>query len=247
MNKDGYIIKKNVICNEQLEKLRGALDEAEETQWSLKKMNLPDSKRDGTVHHLVYYSKEFIKLLDMKIFDNEIEKYIGTKYIVNVFNGVIKRNELENYADKIHRDIRFHSSNINLSMNMLIMLDDFTKENGATQIYPGSHVQKNKPSEYDFEKNHIELVAPAGSAVIFNSNLWHRGGLNTTRNARRAITITMTHPWLKPQIDFCKLLKIDATSDISDYVLQVLGYNHRVPENLEQWFLPEAERFYKSR
>ncbi len=247
MESNGYLLKNNVVSGKLLARLRDDIDKAEETQWKLKECKFPSADRDGTIHHLPYYSSAFIELLDMKIFHDEISRFICGKYVINVYNGVVKFPEKESYTDKIHRDIRFFSGNINLSMNMLVMLDEFTHENGATQVYPGSHKLENQPHEKDFEKYSSELIAPEGSVAIFNSNLWHRGGVNVSKKVRRAITITFTHPWLKPQIDFCKLLGLDKSKNLSEHIFQVLGYNHRTPENFEQWFLPEAERFYNTR
>ena len=56
-------------------------------------------------------------------------------------------------------------------------IDEFTAENGATEIIPGSHLWGDeRPAEDD---PRIESVLmPAGSVVVFMGTLWHRGGAN---------------------------------------------------------------------
>lgn len=76
--------------------------------------------------------------------------------------------------------------------NSIWLLDDFTRENGATRLVPGSHLRGRTPDEEmeDPWKNHPDemiLEAPAGTAVIFNAHLWHGGTVNRTDQPRRAI------------------------------------------------------------
>lgn len=58
-------------------------------------------------------------------------------------------------------------------------LTDFTAENGATRIVPGSH---RDPGHPDPDDDSIAIAAemPAGSVMIMDSQLWHCGGPNTT-------------------------------------------------------------------
>jgi hypothetical protein len=58
-------------------------------------------------------------------------------------------------------------------------LTDFTVENGATRIVPGSHREPGHPSPDD-ESRAIAAEMSAGSVLIMDSQLWHCGGPNTT-------------------------------------------------------------------
>lgn len=76
--------------------------------------------------------------------------------------------------------------------NSIWLLDDFTAENGATRVVPGSHNSGKVPRDEmdDPAKPHLRetiLIAPAGSVVIFNSHTWHGGTLNRTDKPRRAL------------------------------------------------------------
>jgi len=79
--------------------------------------------------------------------------------------------------------------------NTVWLLDDFTTENGATRIVPGSHLVPGIPPEIAAEPmaahpNEIQVTAPAGSVIIFNSHLLHSGTKNTTEKPRRAMFVT---------------------------------------------------------
>ncbi|CAN5908461.1 hypothetical protein BH24BAC1_BH24BAC1_36740 [soil metagenome] len=76
--------------------------------------------------------------------------------------------------------------------NSIWLLDDFSRENGATRIVPGSHLKGSLPQdelEDPFAPHPDEIVieAPAGSVFIFNSHAWHGGTTNLTAAPRRAI------------------------------------------------------------
>lgn len=76
--------------------------------------------------------------------------------------------------------------------NSIWLLDDFTAENGATRVVPGSHnwvktPQQEMSNAMDTHPQEVILVAPAGTVVIFNSHTWHGGTLNRTQNPRRAL------------------------------------------------------------
>jgi ectoine hydroxylase-related dioxygenase (phytanoyl-CoA dioxygenase family) len=76
--------------------------------------------------------------------------------------------------------------------NSIWMLDDFTPENGATRIVPGSHRWARLPKDdmLDARQPHpdeILVLGSAGTAVIFNSHLWHGGTQNRTGQPRRAL------------------------------------------------------------
>jgi len=58
-------------------------------------------------------------------------------------------------------------------------LTDFTAENGATRIVPGSHKEPGHPDPDD-ESIAIAAEMPAGSVLVMDSQLWHCGGPNTT-------------------------------------------------------------------
>ena len=58
-------------------------------------------------------------------------------------------------------------------------LTDFTADNGATRIVPGSHRNPGHPDPND-ESIAIAAEMPAGSVLVMDSQLWHCGGPNTT-------------------------------------------------------------------
>lgn len=76
--------------------------------------------------------------------------------------------------------------------NSIWLLDDFTEENGATRVVPGSHRSGKVPRDVMADPNAAHpdeklLLAPAGTVVVFNSHTWHGGTLNRSPKRRRAM------------------------------------------------------------
>ncbi len=76
--------------------------------------------------------------------------------------------------------------------NSIWLLDDFTEENGATRVVPGSHrrtvrVGDELPDPLGPHPEQVTLTAPAGTVIVFNSHLWHGGTRNSTDRPRRAL------------------------------------------------------------
>jgi hypothetical protein len=72
------------------------------------------------------------------------------------------------------------------------MLDEFSQDNGATRIVPGSHLSSLLPKEsvHDVYTPHPEeqvVEGKTGDLLIFNGHCWHTGGANNTNKHRRAI------------------------------------------------------------
>lgn len=81
-------------------------------------------------------------------------------------------------------------------VNVMWPLCDFTADNGATIIWPGSHRvqdQAELPAE-----NGIVAEAPPGSAIIFLGSALHCGGPNRSERPRRGVLVSYSLGWLKP-------------------------------------------------
>jgi ectoine hydroxylase-related dioxygenase (phytanoyl-CoA dioxygenase family) len=76
--------------------------------------------------------------------------------------------------------------------NSIWMLDEFTADNGATRVVPGSHRTGELAKDVlaDPAAPHPEellVMGKAGTCVVFNSHLWHGGTANASGARRRAI------------------------------------------------------------
>ncbi len=112
--------------------------------------------------------------------------------------------------------------------NSIWLLDDFTAENGATRVVPGSHRSGLIPSMAMVDPslchpNEVLLTGPAGSVVIFNSHTWHGGTLNRTTLPRRALHAYFCRRELPAQLDQRRFLRPATFSRLTPAARYVLG------------------------
>ena len=84
--------------------------------------------------------------------------------------------------------------------NVMWMLDDFTSENGATWIVPGSHKLGRRPNKDDL-KNQMQVIGPAGNCFIFDGRLIHGSGAYLSQDPtgeRKALTYAYQPPMFRP-------------------------------------------------
>jgi ectoine hydroxylase-related dioxygenase (phytanoyl-CoA dioxygenase family) len=96
--------------------------------------------------------------------------------------------------------------------NSIWLLDDFTADNGATRVVPGSHRSGKSPRDEMTDvsavhPNEVLLLAPAGTVVVFNSHLWHGGTLNRSSRPRRAMHSYFTRRANGQQLDQKKYVR----------------------------------------
>jgi ectoine hydroxylase-related dioxygenase (phytanoyl-CoA dioxygenase family) len=110
-----------------------------------------------------------------------------------------------------------------LGVSAIWAIDDFTADNGATQIVPGSHTWGDEVPEPDDPRiRTIEMCA--GSVVVFLGSTYHRGGANTSDAARLAITPQFCEPWIRPIETMTLAVPPDVASRYSPRVQSLLGY-----------------------
>ena len=94
------------------------------------------------------------------------------------------------------------------SVVAFLYLNDSNKNNGATKIVPKSHLKLSYPDKYinpkmPYEKE-IIIEAKAGSILILNSLIWHRGGANLTGDKRGIIVTEYRQRALKQLLNLKK-------------------------------------------
>jgi ectoine hydroxylase-related dioxygenase (phytanoyl-CoA dioxygenase family) len=197
------------------------------------------------VHHLPCIGGVFLELLEHDHGQRLLDRYFQGPYILNTYGGLLNAPGAASYVGRVHRDLRTFSGDLHLMAQLLVMLDEFTEDNGATWLLTGSHRLPERPPDDVFFKEAVRAVGPAGSIVVFDSNLWHAAGANRTDRPRRALTLAFTRPFIKQQLDYPRALGYERADAFSPALRQLLGYNARVPASLDEWYQPPSRRMYR--
>lgn len=249
LKKAGFIKIESIFDDNYSDKIIKGIESGYDVCRKIQIKNEISDCTDGTLHHLLLTGDDiFLDLLKKLVSDDLyglITSFFEGKFILNTYGAVKNLKSKPSYVSNIHRDIRFFTGGFPLMLQALILLDDFTIENGATYFLEGSHLKENKPNEAYFFKNSLRALGKKGDVYFFDSNIWHAAGINTTDSDRRAITIAFTKPFMKQQLDYSRALGYNVVEKLSPELIQVLGYNSRVPSSLDEWYQKPENRFYK--
>lgn len=128
-------------------------------------------------------------------------------------------------AQGLHRDDGFapHSIDFPIVANTLFMLDDFTDENGATRVAPGSHRDGSYTSKAPPVET-VPAVGPAGTVMVFDGRLWHGTGANRSSSGRTALLAYYCRPFVRQQENMALGLAPEVIDACSPELLTLLGF-----------------------
>ena len=126
----------------------------------------------------------------------------------------------------LHRDREAWGTNIPAQIepqfNTLWAITDFTAENGATNIAPGSHKW-----DWNREANDNELtqaVMPKGSVLLYTGTVLHGGGENRSSERRIGLNLTYCLAWLRQQENQYLSCPPHIAKDLDEELQDLLGY-----------------------
>lgn len=156
-----------------------------------------------------------------------VEKFLGDYFVLMLQNGILNVPSVgdEQNAGHWHRDLNYQHfiSTRPISISALFCVDDFSEETGGTHVLPASHKTEAFPSE-EFVRQHEQVInAEAGSVLVFDSMLYHRGGRNRSPRTRRALNHMYTLPFVKQQISLPAILEGKYRED--PFLNKFLGYD----------------------
>jgi ectoine hydroxylase-related dioxygenase (phytanoyl-CoA dioxygenase family) len=245
MKTTGWFIFENVVDESLVKELIVDLEQAYEIRRPIQIKNGVDANTEGTAHHLLADGKSFIELLKRAHLDEYLKSFFEGNYILNTFGGNLNLRKQFTYASVVHRDVRTYTREIKFLLNIIVMLDDFTLDNGATHLLSGSHLRRGKPSDEEFFSQADRAVGKSGSIVLWDSNIWHAAGENKTDFPRRSLSLIYSKPFMKQQFDYPRSVGYENLDSYSENFKQIVGYNARVPASLDEWYQTPEKRFYK--
>ena len=128
-------------------------------------------------------------------------------------------------AQTIHRD-RWawgkHLSHLEPQFNTIWAITDFTSENGATQVVPGS---TQWPDDQEIQPEQItQAEMKAGSVLVYSGSVFHSGGANTSDQDRVGINITYALGWLRQEENQYLSCPPELAKDLSPTLQGLPGY-----------------------
>jgi ectoine hydroxylase-related dioxygenase (phytanoyl-CoA dioxygenase family) len=230
LKRDGYVILERAIDRTEVSELIAALAPYE--------ANRPmgrtafEGQKSQRVYSLAGKGAAFQRLAEHPRIVALLDRVLMPNYLLSTMQSI--RLHQGEHAQPWHTDDAFYvmprpHASLSLAVSVIWAIEDFTRDNGATEVIPGSHLWG---MEHPDSRDHAIVAAemPAGSAIVFDAALWHRGGANQTTHATRlAISPQYCQPWLRPQESQLLIVPPDAARACSDRMRAMLGYSIHPP------------------
>ena len=235
---DGAVIVEDILTPEQLTNLNTELDQfVAQTETGLRNptteamiefYGLSTVRIDG----LPAKSRTFLEVMLLPQLCETADHFLlpsCADYLLNT--GQLIQIGPGETSQELHRDEtaweEVPSPTPQLEIEAMFALTDFTADNGATQVVPGSH---RWPREREANAEEIARAEmKAGSALVYLGSAIHGGGANiTTHEQRRGMFLGYVVGWLRTEENLFLTVPIDAVRTMRVRIQELLGYKaHR--------------------
>ena len=226
--RDGFVIVERALDRDQLAALVAALAPHE----AVRPMGRSafEGQHSQRVYSLAGKGDAFLRLAEHPRVIALLDRLLMPNYLLSTLQSIRvhpgERRQAWHTDDAFYFAPRPHA--LPLAVSVMWAIEDFTEDNGATEVIPGSHRWGlDHPDTRDHDV-HVAAM-PAGSAIVFDAALWHRGGANTTSRTRLAISPQYCQPWLRPQESQLLIVPPDAARACSERMRAMLGYSIHPP------------------
>ena len=242
MKRDGYYIVEKAFSDDFCDQVVEALNRIE-VEYQIQPMDMDFSGRNTVrIMNLLQYDDLFQQIPVSDSFLPIIEQYLDPECLLSgIDSSNIRAGEK---AQPIHADtwwIDDRRLDFPVMVNTILALTDFTEENGATRLVPGSHlwsaedvayeqsdasygqVPASQPKGYGTDWMPIVAEIPKGSVIVYDIRLLHGSGANRTDKPRPCIISPYVLGWIRQLDAFAYGLSQEKLKSFSSRLRKLIG------------------------
>ncbi|KAH7305907.1 hypothetical protein B0I35DRAFT_464603 [Stachybotrys elegans] len=227
IDEHGFVILPNVFSEEEINEAKLELERLAAAKSSQPRVSKGRNTFEGVRTQREYSLSSKGRVFDKFALHPDIlafnDHYMEKGYLLNSFQGItIHPGEK---AQTLHFDdgyITIPRPHNPFGAAIMVALDPFTADNGATVVIPKSH--KWGPDRRPDPSEGIPAVMPAGSVCYFLSTLWHGGGANTSNQSRAALTVQYSQPWIRQLENHMMAVRWEDLAGMPPRLVDLIGY-----------------------
>lgn len=210
LDREGYLIIENYMGPRLLGELRERIEQLFLSEGEHAGSEFKQEEQTLRLANLVDKGDVFERAIVMPEILERIGHVLGPQFKLSSLNAR-SANPHSTWVQPLHADMgAIPDEKGNWVCNTVWMLDDFTEDNGAIRMIPGSHRFGQLPQQAlrDPQASHPEerlITGKAGTVVVMNAHMWHGGTANRTPKPRCAMHAFYAR-WDKPQQQYQKQL-----------------------------------------
>ncbi|MFF2224991.1 phytanoyl-CoA dioxygenase family protein [Streptomyces globisporus] len=224
MRGNGYAVVEDVLAHETVDAL---LDEM--TPWIDATPFGPDAfagqrtKRTGSLVARSATARELIvhpliKGVAREVLASSTEFQLSQTQLISAHPGSVAQKP---HKDELVWDFFPFAPDHHVMCQFFWALTDFTEENGATRVAPGS--DETDPAEIT-EEDTIPVEMRKGSVFIFNGKVVHGGGTNRSDHVRQGLITSYCSGWVRQEENQYLVAPPDIARTFPEDVLRMIGY-----------------------
>ncbi len=195
----GYVILEGVIEEDLLDALAASLAEMERVFEVRPAGNSFEGERTLRIYNLLAFGEPWTRVPVHERVLPVVEGVLDPGCLVSSLSSItILPGER---AQPLHADdqlIPIPKPHPPVVCNTMWALTDFTADNGATRVVPGSHLFTENPV-YGAPYDTVPAEMPRGSVLVWHGSLWHGGGANTTDAPRVGVAMNYCAGFIRQQ------------------------------------------------
>ena len=199
IERDGYCILEDAIDPALLDAIEEAVHRIARDRDTVPADNDFEGRATHRVYNLLAYGAPFDRVPTHEAVLPVVEGVLDPGCLVSSLSSIeIGPDEK---AQPIHADdqlIALPRPHPAIVCNSMWAITDFTEENGATRVVPGSHVADHAP-EYGAEFDSVPAEMARGSVLVWHGSLWHGGGANRTDAPRLGLAMNYCAGFIRQQ------------------------------------------------
>lgn len=196
---DGYSIVEDAIALDLIDEIAGTLEQLETELGIGYGDNAFEGHHTVRIYNLLAHGDVFTRIPTHPRILPIVEGVLDAGCLISSLSSIaIDPGER---AQLIHADdqlIPLPKPHLPIVCNTMWAITDFTDDNGATRIVPGTHTADHNPP---LDATHPTIAAEMkrGSVLVWNGSLWHGGGANASQHRRVGIAMNYCAGWIRQQ------------------------------------------------
>jgi ectoine hydroxylase-related dioxygenase (phytanoyl-CoA dioxygenase family) len=223
VKRDGYAIVENAFPGELADELREDLDRLERDLGVVASDNDFEGARTLRIYNLLIHGERYRQIPLWESVLPVVEGVLDSGCLISSLSSIVICPGEK--AQPIHSDdilIPLPKPHPALICNTMWAITDFTEENGATRLVPGSHTSPNPKYGGDYETIPAEM--PKGSVLVWDGALWHNGGANRSGERRYGIAMNYCAGYVRQQENQQLGLPPDLVRTFPPRLQELVGY-----------------------
>lgn len=226
IERDGYTIVENAITAAEADALRADLERLERERSIQPAGNSFEGSNTVRVYNLLVHGELYQRIPLHPAVLPLIERTLDPGCLVSSLSGIsILPGEV---AQPIHADdqlIPIPKPHVPLVVNSMWAITDFTAENGATRIIPGSHKRDASPIYGKDYPEAIPAVMSKGSVMVYHGAMWHGGGANNSQDRRVGIAMNYCAGYIRQQENQQLGIPKEIVKTFPERLRELVGYS----------------------